>query len=148
MPGKDYLDKKSVPVIGIYFDQSGSWGTDEIKKGIKAIACLHQFEKQKKLKIKLFFFANHLHDNPEDCRSEGGTSGFPEVLAHINNPANKIQNAIIITDSDIEGQTKWDKQPTVSVPGAVWYLWKNGSRSRTAPKHLKGARGLFQYELR
>ena len=24
MPGKDYLDKKSVPVIGVYFDQSGS----------------------------------------------------------------------------------------------------------------------------
>jgi hypothetical protein len=122
MPGKDYLDKKQVPVIGVYFDQSGSWGPDDIKKGIKAISCLHQFEKQKKLKIKLFFFANHLHDNPEDCQSEGGTHGFPEVLAHINNPANKIHNAIIITDSDIEGQTRWDRQPNVSVPGCVWYL--------------------------
>lgn len=147
LPGKDYLDKKSVPVIGVYFDQSASWGKTEIKKGIEAIACLHQFEKQKKLKIKLFFFANHLYDNPEPCQHEGGTRGFPEVLAHINNPANKIQNAIILTDSDIQRQTDWAKQPTVSVPGCVWFLWKSGSRSKNAPKHLKGVRGTFQYEL-
>lgn len=91
----------------------------DIKKGINAIACLHQFEKQKKLKIKLFFFADHLHDAPEPCRREGGTGGFPEVLAHINNPANKIKNAIILTDRDIQYQTDWSKQPVVSVPGCV-----------------------------
>lgn len=147
LPGKDYLDKKQVPVIAVYFDQSGSWGAAEIQRGIEAIACLYQFQKQKKLKIKLFFFANHLHDNPEDCKSEGGTAGFPEVLAHINNPANKIQNAIILTDSDIQRQTDWGKQPTVAVPGCVWFLWKRGSRSSNAPKHLKGVRGTFQYEL-
>ena len=146
MPGKDYLDKRSVPIIGVYFDQSGSWGQDEIKKGIEAIACLHQFQRQKKLKIKLFFFDDHLYDAPEKCRN-GGTGGFPEVLAHINNPANKIQNVIILTDSDIQHQTHWDRQPSVSVPGCVWYLWKNGSRSKSAPKHLKGMRGTFQYEL-
>lgn len=148
MPGRDYLDKKQVPVIGVYFDQSGSWGTSDIKKGIEAIACLHQFEKQKKLKIKLFFFAEHLHDTPKNQGwHESGTNGFPEVLAHINNSANKIHNAIILTDSDIQNQTDWSKQPTVSVPGCVWYLWRYGSRSKTAPKHLKGARGTFQYEL-
>lgn len=147
LPGKDYLDKKQVPVIAVYFDQSASWGAAEIQKGIEAIACLHQFQKQKKLKIKLFFFADHLHDDPDDCRREGGTSGFPEVLAHINNPANKIQNAIILTDSDIQGQTRWGSQPVVSVPGCVWFLWKNGMRSTNAPKHLKGVRGTFQYEL-
>lgn len=146
MPGKDYLDKRSVPIIGVYFDQSGSWGQDEIKKGIEAIACLNQFQRQKKLKIKLFFFDDHLYDAPEKCRN-GGTGGFPEVLAHINNPANKIQNVIILTDSDIQHQTHWDRQPSVSVPGCVWYLWKNGSRSKSAPKHLKGMRGTFQYEL-
>lgn len=147
MPGRDYLDKKQVPVIGVYFDQSGSWGAAEIKKGVEAIACLHQFERQKKLKIKLFFFADHLHDDPDGCRREGGTHGFPEVLAHINNPANKIQNAIILTDSDVQHQTRWDKQPMVSVPGCVWFLWKHGRRSKNATRHLKGVRGTFQYEL-
>ena len=147
MPGRDYLDKKQVPVIGVYFDQSGSWGAADIKRGIEAIACLAQFEKQRKLKIKLFFFADHLHDNPAACKREGGTHGFPEVLAHINNPANKIQNAIILTDSDVQGQTNWANQPNVAVPGCVWYLWKYGSRSKNAPKHLKGVRGTFQYEL-
>lgn len=147
MPGRDYLDKKQVPVIGVYFDQSGSWGAAEIKKGIEAIACLNQFQKQKKLKIKLFFFADHLHDDPEPCQKEGGTHGFPEVLAHINNPANKIQNAIILTDSDVQGQSNWSKAPEVTVPGCVWFLWKSGKRSKAAVQHLKGARGTFQYEL-
>jgi hypothetical protein len=148
MPGRDYLDKKQVPVIGVYFDQSGSWGPADIKKGINAIACLSQFERQKKLKIKLFFFAEHLHDTPKGQGwHESGTNGFPEVLAHINNPANRIHNAIILTDSDIQNQTDWGKQPTVSVPGCVWYLWRYGSRSKTAPRHLKGVRGTFQYEL-
>lgn len=119
MPGRDYLDKRQIPVIGVYFDQSGSWGPAEIKKGIEAIACLYQFEKQRKLKIKLFFFADHLHDTPEPCRYEGSTGGFPEVLAHINNPANKIKNAIILTDRDIQNQTNWSKQPNVIVPGCV-----------------------------
>ena len=147
LPGKDYLDKRTVPIIGVYFDQSGSWDASDIQKGIEAISCIHQFEKQKKLKIKLFFFANHLHDTPDPCKQEGGTRGFPEVLAHINNPANKIQNAIILTDSDIQGQTDWSKQPSVSIPGCVWFLWKHGSRSKSAPKHLKGVRGNFQYKL-
>lgn len=147
MPGKDYLDKKSIPVIAVYFDQSGSWGPRDIKNGTKALASIAQFERQNKIKIKLFFFANHLHDVPEKAQWEGGTSGFGEVLDHINNPANKITNAIILTDNDIEGQTNWKHQSTVNVKGCVWFLWKGGSKSRTAPKYLKGERGTFQYEL-
>ena len=146
MPGRDYLDKKSVPIIGVYFDQSGSWGNREIRRGIEAIACLHQFERQKKLKIKLFFFDDHLYDDIKDVK-HNATHGFPEVLAHINNPANKITNAIVLSDSDIQSQTNWARCNEVTVPGCVWFLWKGGSRSRTAPKYLKGARGTFQYEL-
>lgn len=147
LPGKDYLDKKSIPVVAVYFDQSGSWGDPEVKKGMQALASIAQFERQNRIKIKLYFFADHLHDSPERARWEGSTGGFGEVLKHINNPANKITNVIILSDRDIENQTRWEQQPVINVKGCVWFLWKGGSRSKTALKHLKGERGTFQYEL-
>lgn len=146
VPGKDYPTKKEIPVVAVYFDQSMSWGASDIKRGLKAISSIARFEKQKRVKLKVYFFANHLHDTPEAARWEGGTHGFPEVLKHIANPANKITNAIIITDSDIEYQTNWKNQSAVRVRGCVWFLWGNG-RSLTAPKYLKGDRGTFEYSL-
>jgi hypothetical protein len=32
---------------------------------MQALAAIAQFERQNKIKIKLFFFADHLHDNPQ-----------------------------------------------------------------------------------
>jgi hypothetical protein len=52
-----------------------------------------------------------------------------------------------MSDSDIEGQTYWSNVPATEVPGCVWYLWKQGSRSRSAVTHLFGAEGTFQYNL-
>ncbi len=147
VPGKDYPDKKEIPVIAVYFDQSASWGPSDVKKGLKAIASIARFEQQKRIKLKVLFFANHLHDKPKGQGwYENGTQGFPEVLAHINNPANKITNVIVLSDDDIEGQTDWQYQPHVRVRGCVWFLWGSG-RSLTAPKYLKGDRGNFEYKL-
>jgi hypothetical protein len=52
-----------------------------------------------------------------------------------------------LTDSDIEHQTRWNRTPKVQVKGCVWYLWKNGSRSTTAPEYLSGLRDTYQYNL-
>jgi hypothetical protein len=147
MPGKDYPDKKEIPVIAVYFDQSGSWDSSDIKKGIQALASIRQFEVQKKIKLKLFYFANTVHDNPIDAQREGSTHAFPKILKHISNPANKITNVIVISDSDIENQTSWANCSETKVRGCVWFLWKDGSRSRTAPRYLKGERGNFEYNL-
>jgi len=65
MPGQDYPDKRSIPTINIYFDQSGSWGAGDIQKGIDALASIRQFEIRKKVKVNLYFFADHLHTTPK-----------------------------------------------------------------------------------
>ena len=145
MPGQAYNDKYEKPVINVYFDQSGSWGEGEIKKGIDALSSVRRFEAQHKIKINLFYFADHLHDNPREARWEGGTGGFDEVVKHARDSG--ANNVIILTDSDIERQTNWSRTPRVQVKGCVWYLWKNGSRSITAPEYLSGLRDTYQYNL-
>lgn len=145
MPGQQYNDKYEKPVINVYFDQSGSWGEGEIKKGIDALSSIRRFEAQHKIKINLFYFADHLHDKAQDARWEGGTSGFDEVVKHVRDSG--ANNVIILTDSDIEHQTRWNRTPKVQVKGCVWYLWKNGSRSITAPEYLSGLRDTYQYNL-
>ena len=145
MPGQEYNDKYEKPVINVYFDQSGSWGESDIKKGIDALSSIRRFEVQKKIKINLFYFADHLHDNPRDAQWEGGTSGFDEVVKHVRDSG--ANNVIILTDSDIEHQTDWHRTPKVQVKGCVWYLWKRGSRSWRAPEYLSGLRDTYQYNL-
>ena len=81
------------------------------------------------------------------ARKEGTTYGFPKILEHLANPANKATNAIIITDNDVERMTYWQNCTPVELQGCVWFLWKNGSTSRRAPKYLKGRRGTYQYNL-
>lgn len=48
----------------------------------------------------MLYFADHLHEKASDARREGGTSGFPEVLAHIK--ATNPQNVMILSDDDID----------------------------------------------
>jgi len=145
MPGQDYPEKRNIPVIDIYFDQSGSWDADDIQKGLDALASIRQFEIRKKVKVNLYYFADHLHDNPRSARWEGGTSGFDEVLQNIKNT--QADNVIIMSDSDIESQTDWGRVSKVEIPGYVWFLWRYGDRSPKATVYLRGRRGTTQYNL-
>lgn len=146
MPGQQYNDKYEKPVINVYFDQSGSWGASDIKKGIDALSSIRRFEVQHKIKINLFYFANHLHDNAREAQYEGGTHGFPEVVQHIRDSG--ANNVIILSDSDIQYQTDWRYVPKTQVKGCVWYLWRYGDRSTTAPEYLSGLRDTYQYNLK
>lgn len=103
MPGQAYNDKYEKPVINVYFDQSGSWGTADVQKGIDALSSIRRFETQHKIKINLFYFADHLHDNQRDALYEGSTHGFGEVVRHVRDSG--ANNVIILTDSDVEHQT-------------------------------------------
>lgn len=152
MPSQVYGDRKEKPVINVYFDQSPSWDYTDIKKGMDAIATIAGFERQKKVKINVYYFANHLHTNLGRVATgnwkdwyEGGTHGFDEVLENI--VATRANNVIIMTDSDINGQTQWDNCTPVEVKGCVWFLWKRGQKSPNALRYLKGMRGTYQYNL-
>lgn len=60
-------------------------------------------ERQKLIKVKLLYFADDVHENAQDARNEGGTSGFPKVMKHI--AATNPQNVMILSDSDIYYQS-------------------------------------------
>lgn len=143
MPGKDYPDKNGVVTIDVYFDQSGSWGSAEVDKGKQALKILDQFERRKKVKVRLFYFGDHLSTTPNG--TGGGTTGFHEVLENIKNST--TQNIIIMTDNDIDDQTTWKYCTPQSVRGCVWWIWGNHRKCIKSTAYVKGARGNYQYWL-
>ena len=112
-PGTSRLSQNYIPLINVYFDRSGSWDANKTEEGKKAIATLHDYERQGKIKIKWYYFANEV--SSEDPGG-GGTYGQP-ILNHIE--ATRPDNVIIITDSDIS-----DCKTDTVVPGGVWLLFK------------------------
>jgi len=145
MPGMDYPDVKMKPIIYVYVDQSGSFDDNDIKVAEEAISTLWDFERRGKIETRMFFFANHVFDNPRDARREGGTHAFPDILRHIND--SDANNIIVLSDADFDGQTNWQTCGNVGVRGCVWWLWRYGNRSWKAPEHLRGELGNFQYKL-
>ena len=68
----------------------------------------------------------------------GGTSGTP-ILENIRET--KPDNVIIITDNDISDCTE-----SVTVPGAVWFLFVDGV-SYNLKEHLSGKRLTKSFEI-
>jgi hypothetical protein len=54
-----------------------------------------------------------------------------------------------MTDDDMEGWWRPQEQPALkyTVPGYVWYLWKNGSNAPRLPRDLKGRGGVQQFSF-
>jgi hypothetical protein len=141
------LSNKKIPVIDFYFDQSGSWTASDIKIGEKAIQSLADMEAEGKIKINIYYFANTVHTDAESARNEGGTSGWNEIVKNII--TTQATNVIIMTDDDMEGWWRPQEQPALkyTVPGYVWYLWKNGSNAPRLPRDLKGRGGVQQFSF-
>lgn len=130
-PGRTRMTQGKIPLINVYFDQSGSWGPDDIKIGEQAISTLNKYVRQGDIQIKLFYFANDVTGTRGD-RSIGSGTNLDPVIKHIN--ATKPDNVIIMTDSDGDWTTY---SSSAKVPGAVWFLWRN-AYSRELQKHLSG----------
>lgn len=153
--GRRNEKSKEIPKINVYFDQSGSWGPDDIKIGENAIGVLNNYVRRKELKIEVFYFSNHLFTNAEKARNEGGTAAGPEILEHIR--STRPDNVIIMTDNDIrlrgnsfkpyttdaDGRihTDYSADPIpctpVQVPGAVWCLFR-GRTDEDVLNYIKG----------
>lgn len=151
MPGRYNSKQKNVPILDIYFDQSGSWGVADIKKGEQCIEALTDYEKRGLLKINRFYFANNVHSNARDARMEGGTTAFPQILTNIQ--GTHATNVIIMSDGDLDRNLHWQVPDEIAanyqlqIPGCVWWLWQ-GDESPDATKYLFGRRGNFQYTLK
>lgn len=135
---------KNIPSINVYFDQSGSWDSNDIKIGMDALAVLDSYVKRKEIKINVFYFANNLFTSPELARAQGGTRAGREVLDHISQT--HPDNVIIMTDSDFDSQGGIHNYPTVTVPGAVWFLFRN-AESIDLQNALRGNSQTEKYML-
>ena len=138
-PGRATVKNKNIPLINVYFDRSGSWDASKTQVGEQAIGTLNNYVRKKQIKIDLYYFANKVSDHDDySSLGGGGTKGEP-ILQHIKQT--RPDNVIIMTDSDI-----MDCTSTVQVPGAVWFLWKDGV-SQNLQQHLSGKTQTNNYEI-
>jgi hypothetical protein len=154
MPGvriDDIPDYKK-PSIDVYFDQSGSWGTEEVERGMAAIADILELEKEGLLKLEIYYFSEILTQDQSAARHRGGRECWDLVIDNID-AAPKTKNVIIMTDRDIgfdyrsPGQRGCVSGKGTQVDGCVWFLWKDGSRVPMASKKLRGRKGTFEYSV-
>ena len=101
--------------------------------GREAIGVLNNYVDEGLIDIDVYYFANHIHSTPEPARAEGGTGAGREILQHIIDT--EPTNVVVMTDADMNYQ--FDNAPYVTVPGAVWYMFKD-SDCDNMEKHLQG----------
>lgn len=134
------------PVFQIYYDQSASWGPEDVKLGNDAIAILQTYQQKDLLDVNVFYFGDYVSDSPRNTGSS--TQAGVEILKHIK--ATSPDNVIIMTDDDIDHQGNRDglmaDQPPVRVPGAVWHLFR-GSVSKAVQSHIRGAKQTKSYMI-
>ena len=135
-PGSSRLANKKIPVINVYFDRSGSWDDAKIAVGMQAVGTLNNYVRKGEIKINLFYFADRVGSTPGSVGY--GTEGTP-IMEHIQDT--KPDNVIIMTDSDIS-----DIKSPVTVPGAVWLLFKGGV-SHNLIENIHGQSETKIYEI-
>ena len=139
------LPNRKIPVIDFYFDQSGSWGPDDIKVGNKAVQALMEMEEKGQIKINIYYFGNYVSTDPDD--HGGGTSGWNEIVKNVI--ATQATNVVVMTDADMEDWWRPQDQAPLryTVPGYVWYLWRYGLNAPRLPRDLKGRGGTQQFSF-
>jgi hypothetical protein len=135
------LPNKRIPIIDFYFDTSTSWDADDIKVGMKAVSQLADMEEKGQIKLNIFYFADEVSTRP----TRGTTSGWNEIVKNVI--ATQATNVVIMTDSDMQNWWTGPRALKYTVPGYVWYLWKNGSNAPRLPQDLKGRGGVQQFSF-
>ena len=146
---KNDLPDQKIPIIDFYFDQSGSWSESDIAVGKKAIESLVDMEEKGQIKINIYYFSNHVFNDADSARNEGGTQAWNEIVKNVI--STQATNVIIMTDSDMddwwEGSRSGEPALKYVVPGYVWYLWRDGSNAPRLPRDLKGRAGVQQFSF-
>lgn len=132
MRGRARVENKNIPLLVVYFDQSGSWSNEDVQRGLAAIESLNYYVKQHKLKLEVYYFAVNIHDNPGAARREGGTLDAWVLVDDIKKK--RPNNVVIMTDSDPGSRCA----SSVTVDGGVWLLFKNGNISRGLLDNVHG----------
>ena len=142
------LPNKKIPIIDFYFDCSGSWGPDDIQVGKKAVSALADMEAKGQIKVNIYYFSDKVSQNYADV-ANGGTTAWNYIVKNII--ATQATNVIIMTDWDMENVGRYKAGASdflkYTVPGYVWYLWKNGENAPRLPRDLKGRGGTMQFSF-
>ena len=146
-PGKriQELPNRKIPVIDFYFDCSGSWDESDIAVGQKAVSKLADMEADGQIKINIYYFSDDVYSDAETARAQGSTSGWNEIVKNVI--STQATNVIVMTDSDMENWWNGDKALSYTVPGYVWYLWRDGENAPRLPRDLKGRGGTQQFSF-
>lgn len=131
--GKARVEKRNIPLLVVYFDQSGSWDNRDVEKGLAAIESLNYYVKQHKLKLEVYYFSVNIHDNPESARAEGGTLSAAKLIEDIK--IKRPNNVVIMTDSDPDRR---DACSNITVDGGVWLLFRNKNISKQLYQNVRG----------
>lgn len=149
-PGKvvKELPNTKIPVIDFYFDCSSSWKQHDIAIGKKAMAALAELEAEGKIKVNPFYFSDWVSTEYNDVAG-GCTAGWNHIVKNVI--ATRATNVVIMTDSDMEAQGEGEAGVSgflkYTVPGYVWYLWKNGKNAQRLPRDLTGRKGVQQFSF-
>lgn len=129
---------RTVPLVQVYYDRSGSWDGVPQKEeiGKRGIDSLQKYVREGLLKVEKYYFDTRVSKSPDNMG--GGTYGEP-ILENIKQT--KPDNVIVITDNDITDCTE-----SVTVPGAVWFLFVDGV-SENLKQHLSGKRLTKSFEI-
>lgn len=141
--GYSRTPNKHIPKINVYYDQSGSWTDQDVEVGNNMLGVLNQYVRKNQIAIDIYYFANHVETDQMNARSQGGTGAGRELLDHIK--STNPDNVIVMTDSDFD----WYDFPSglVTVPGAVWFLWKGGKISSWLKSNLRGRTETNSYNI-
>lgn len=166
MPQQDFEERKTKPLIYVFFDQSGSFGQGLINKGKSVLKVLDDFVADGKIMPpKLFVFGDECYEynGTKVYGLGGGTRGWPDCMQVIKDsldlPLNeRCTNVMVLSDSDIQDQTNWGNgqgtnrgrhykkwTEVLNVEGCVFWCWANNDRGPECEKHLIGDKGNFRY---
>lgn len=143
-PGTSRRVLGKIPLINVYFDQSGSWDQQMIAVGNQAIATLKKYVQAGQIKIRVYYFSDTIFTDVNSRESHQSTSAGPDIVEHIKDT--HADNVIIMTDSDCDNQGNWNKVKPITVDGAVWFLFQGG-RSSKLMQYIRGARLTKAFDL-
>ena len=133
-PGYSQKKNPQIPRLFVYYDQSSSWDSDDIKIGDQAISTLNTYVKKKQLVIEVYYFANHVGTSPYGIG--GGTAAGKELIDHI--AAAKPDNVVIMTDADFDSWNEILQAGKVTVPGGAFLLFRRGQVSQRLVDRVHG----------
>ena len=141
VPGRFMTNKgKRIPVVALFFDESGSWSGDAEKYAMeeKITSSIVELDKKGIIKLQIYFFADTT--STDRTKVGGGNSDAPVPFIKKLLQTKQIDNAIIMTDDNPSTNDK------ITLPGYLWLLFYD-TIATTFVQNLKGKKGTSVYMI-